>query len=175
MNVMLGRRRMLRLSAVATVDAMFGLAGCARRTTVLSPPKIHYGYDPCAWCGMIISDPHFAAAAAYTRNGSPHDACFDDIGCMFAWQHAHRKTRVAAAWVKSCATKKWINAQTAWFVESTAILSPMGYGIAAGATPSQAQLALPQAARPESNAMTYSAIRHFEWSKARHNQPVKSQ
>ncbi len=175
MNTIINRRQAMVSAAGAAVAAVFGLGGCAQRAAALSPPKIHYGYDPCAWCGMIISDPHFAAAAAYTRNGSPHDARFDDIGCMLAWQYAHRKMHVAAAWVKSYATKKWINAQTAWFVESTAILSPMGYGIAAGATPSQAQLALPQATRPESNAMTYSAIRHFEWSKARHNQPVKSQ
>lgn len=162
MNILISRRRMLQVSAGAAVFALFGLAGCARRNTVPLPPNIRYGYDTCAWCGMIIDNPHFAAALAYNRNGAPHEARFDDIGCMLSWQHTHGKTHILKAWVKNYATKKWIAAQQARFVHSAAIITPMASGIAAGATAEQAESALPRQARKGYPTMTYSAIRRFK-------------
>lgn len=165
MNVMLSRRTMLRLSAGAATAAMIGIAGCARQTTVLTPPHIHYGYDTCAWCGMIINDPHFAAAVAYSRNGIPHDVRFDDIGCMLAWQKTHQEKQVLRVWVKNYTTEKWMEALKARFVQSRAIITPMASGIAAGATPGQAKLAIPQSVRAGYETMDYSAIRHLKTGK----------
>ncbi|MGC9261487.1 MAG: nitrous oxide reductase accessory protein NosL [Phycisphaerae bacterium] len=162
MNTIISRRKMLRLSTAPALAAVLGLAGCARHNTVLLPPKIHYGYDTCAWCGMIISNPHFAAAVAYNRNGTPHDACFDDIGCMLSWQKAHGQTSLLKVWVKNYATQKWMAAQRACFIHSAAIITPMASGIAAGATLEQAKSALPQLTNTGYKIMTYATIRRFE-------------
>jgi copper chaperone NosL len=111
------------------------VTGC-NRPTALVPPKIHYGYETCADCGMIINDPHYAAALAWraSPNGSTQTAVFDDIGCLLNWHRHHVNNQVIAAWVKNVRTAAWLDASSARFVKSRQLQTPMGWGIAAGAT-----------------------------------------
>jgi len=51
------------LSSLALVLALMA-AGCGRQTAII-PPDIHYGFDTCTDCGMIIAKSHYAAALAW--------------------------------------------------------------------------------------------------------------
>lgn len=122
-------------SLIGLLPLALVMAGCSR-PTALVPPKIHYGYETCADCGMIINDPHYAAALAWraTPNGSTQTAVFDDIGCLLNWRRHHANNQVVAAWVKNVRTAAWLDASSARFVKSRQLQTPMGWGIAAGAT-----------------------------------------
>ena len=113
------------------------VVGCSRQTALV-PPKIHYGYETCADCGMIINDPHYAAALAWraTPNGSTQTAVFDDLGCLLNWQRHHANDQVLAAWVKDVRTTAWLDASSALYVKSRRLETPMGWGIVAGANTS---------------------------------------
>jgi hypothetical protein len=76
---------------------------------------------------MIISDERFAAALVTTTGEALK---FDDIGCMIQQDAGHARPDVAY-WVRSFQGQGWLNAREATFVHSPAIVSPMGYGLAA--------------------------------------------
>ncbi len=124
------RRRQLLLTFLVTLP----LAACQRKRE-LSPPQIRYGRDTCAECGMILSDSRFAAAAA-TANGETY--LFDDIGCLLIYRQKHQPAW-AAHWVHDLDTQSWLPAESAWYLVSTNVRSPMGYGIAAFANQNAAQ------------------------------------
>ena len=100
-----------------------------------TPPAIHYGEDACELCGMIISEePH--AAAYVTRDGHGH--VFDDIGDMVR-AHLAEPAEVAAFFVHDYADKSWIRAETASYLLSQELHTPMGSGLAAFASAEKAQ------------------------------------
>jgi copper chaperone NosL len=109
------------------------VAGCSRQTALV-PPEIHYGFDTCTGCGMIISDPHYAAALIWrsTSDDSGQTAVFDDVACLLDWRQQHPNALIAAVWVKNVRTTSWLNASSALFVKSSQLHTPMGGGIAAG-------------------------------------------
>ena len=111
------------------------VAGCDRQTALV-PPKIQYGLETCADCGMIINDPHYSAALAWraTPDAPAQIATFDDIGCLLAWRNHHRGVQVAAMWVKDVRTDAWLDAPSARYLKSRQLSTPMGWGIVAGAT-----------------------------------------
>jgi copper chaperone NosL len=111
------------------------VAGCDRQTALV-PPKIQYGLETCADCGMIINDPHYAAALAWraTPDAPAQIAMFDDIGCLLAWRNHHPGVQVAAMWVKDVRTAAWLAAPSARYLKSRQLSTPMGWGIVAGAT-----------------------------------------
>jgi copper chaperone NosL len=103
------------------------LTACGSQIDPSQPPEIYYGEDVCVECGMIISDPRFAAAY-YTTDGSVKQ--FDDIGGMAVHYVEHEET-ITQYWVHDFDTEQWLNAEQAYFVMSDQIHSPMDYGIAA--------------------------------------------
>lgn len=109
-------------------------AGCSR-PTVLVPPSIHYGSETCADCGMIIAEPHYAAALVWhtATDDSLQSANFDDIGCLLNWRRHHAKAQIVAAWVKDIRTANWLEAASACYVKNERLTTPMGSGIVAGA------------------------------------------
>lgn len=117
------RRAFLVLLTAGTVVA-------CRRRGALEPPEIRYGRDVCAECGMIISDPRFAAAAA-TADGET--LIFDDIGDLLSYRAKHSPQWVAI-WVHDYENEQWIRAEEAWYVASAAVRTPMDWGLAAFAS-----------------------------------------
>ncbi len=117
--------------------ALVGVAtGCSHSAPPV-PPEIHYGADTCADCGMIIGDPHYAAALLWRASaGRPaQTAVFDDIGCLLHWRRQHANAQIVAAWVKDVRTADWLNAFSALYLKSPPLETPMGSGIVATATP----------------------------------------
>lgn len=106
------------------------LIGCSQQSGRLEPPETRYGRDTCAQCGMIISDPRFAAAAA-TADGTVTP--FDDIGDLLAYRKANQPDWVAI-WVHDYDTQEWLRAEDAWYLLAPGVHSPMGWGIAAFAS-----------------------------------------
>lgn len=89
------------------------------------PASIEFGVDACDECKMIISD---GVYAGQVRNVNESYSKFDDIGCLVAFMKKHRPTNV---WVADFSTGQWIKAETARFVKSAKIKTPMASGIVA--------------------------------------------
>jgi copper chaperone NosL len=103
-------------------------------TTNLSPPTIHYGEDICEFCGMIVSEERYAAGYL-TRDGG--ERIFDDIGGMIL-SHLQQQEDVTAFFVHDYDESHWIRAETAHYVLSPDLMTPMLHGVAACATTEKA-------------------------------------
>lgn len=101
------------------------------------PPEIAYGQDVCEHCGMIIDDAHFAAALVIT-DGPAHK--FDDIAEMVIFHMDHPDQEVRAWFVHDYNTETWIRGETAFYVMSTDLATPMGGGVAAFEKQADAEL-----------------------------------
>ncbi|MEZ4637031.1 MAG: nitrous oxide reductase accessory protein NosL [Caldilineaceae bacterium] len=119
------------------------LAGCAASSVdPATPPTIVYGEDVCDRCGMIIEDERFAAGVVVAvREGHYEHRIFDDIGDMLAYAaDKAAQTPIHAYYVHDYDSKNWIDGETAFYVRSSQIHSPMGYGLAAFAEQSSAEM-----------------------------------
>jgi copper chaperone NosL len=85
---------------------------------------------------MIIDEARFAAATL-TADGAAHK--FDDIGDMLAYHREHPELAVRAWFVHDYETETWLRGETAYYVVSPEIASPMGHGIAAFAEQAKAE------------------------------------
>lgn len=103
------------------------MVSCQSPVDLSEPPEIRYGEDMCTECGMIISEPRFAAAY-YTADGNARR--FDGIGGM-ASHHAENQEDVAQFWVHDYDIEEWIIADQAFFVMSDQLHTPMGFGVIA--------------------------------------------
>jgi copper chaperone NosL len=117
----------------------------------VAPPEIHYGQDLCEFCGMIISDPRYAAGYL-TTDGEDH--IFDDIGNMFQ-SHLQKRAEVTAFFVHDYEGQRWIRAETAYYVLSPKLLTPMLHGLAAFDTPEEAEAL---AAELEGKRLTFDEV-----------------
>jgi len=99
------------------------LAGCRRP----APRAIGYGSESCAHCHMTIADPRFSAELV-TRTGKA--VPFDDIGCLAAWLAEHT-TPVAGSWVVSFVDAGWIRTDSATYLQTDGLHTPMASGLAA--------------------------------------------
>jgi len=143
------RRRFLYTAAAlavggAAAPAVWALL--ARAPAEGGPPEIRYGRDRCDACGMIIGDPHFAAAS---REGSVVHR-YDDIGCLMTHSGAALSAGRAQGFVHDMATEAWIDAAAATFVRTSEIRTPMGFGLAA-----YADARAVRAAYPKASTMTF--------------------
>jgi copper chaperone NosL len=102
------------------------LAACASGADPL-PPDIAYDQDVCDQCGMIISDPRFAAALTMADGRSLK---FDDPGEMFEYHRQNPDQAVRAWHAHDYRSGEWIRGEQAFYVFSADLRSPMGYGIA---------------------------------------------
>ena len=118
-------RRLPGLLLLALATCLFGCPQDAKT----GPVEITWDRDQCASCGMVISEPHFAAEV----RGGPKGALakFDDIGCALKWlgSQSWAEDTTTEIWVARRADRQWLNAKTAKYLAGKS--SPMGYGFAA--------------------------------------------
>jgi copper chaperone NosL len=100
-----------------------------------TPPTTHYGEDICEFCGMIISEERHAAA--YVSDDG-HGHIFDDIGDMVQL-HLQGQDEVVAFFVHDYQDGAWIRAETAHYVRSDGVTTPMFSGLAAFASSEEAE------------------------------------
>jgi copper chaperone NosL len=101
-----------------------GLAASAC-TPAEGPAPIVYDRQPCAHCGMLISEPAFAAQLELEGEDP---VSFDDPGCLLRYR-AEREPRWRAAWYHHVREPRWIAERDVAFERLP--LTPMGYGIGA--------------------------------------------
>lgn len=111
-----------------------GMAGC-QRPELTGPPELRLGRDQCIECGMIINEDRFSSAAivdAGTGRGREH-YLFDDVGCMLDYEREHPEIAFIELFAHDANTRAWLPAHEATFLltDPSAILTPMGSGIAA--------------------------------------------
>ena len=112
-------------------------AACGGRAD--GPPEIVVDRTPCSRCGMLISEPLYAAA--YQAPGA--DArVFDDIGCLR--DAARGEPGALHIWVHDAADGRWMNGFEAILVASPSIRTPMGGGMLAYRDPAAADRAAGQ-------------------------------
>lgn len=80
----------------------------------------------CAKCKMEIVDTDFASQVA---KGDGKTLFFDDIGCMAAWLGSHQVGKEDKIWVYALDTKRWIDANRAYYTATEN--TPMHYGFGA--------------------------------------------
>lgn len=98
------------------------------------PPTIHYGESACEFCGMIISEARYAAGYI-SADGTEH--VFDDIGDMVK-AHQQNQQEVRAFFVHDYNDERWIRAESAFYVLSPDLKTPMASGLAAVAAEADA-------------------------------------
>ena len=104
------------------------LTACAETANVEpTPPAIHYGEDICEACGMIISDARYAAAYI-TADGEGRT--FDEVAGMII-THLDKQEDVVAFFVHDYQTQDWIRGETATYVLSSDLVTPMALGLIA--------------------------------------------
>ena len=92
------------------------------------PPEIVVDRTACSHCGMLVSEPAFAAA--YRAAGS--DArIFDDIQCLLNAAAQEAQPEQLRFWFHDAATALWIDRTEAVFVRSARLRTPMGGGLVA--------------------------------------------
>jgi copper chaperone NosL len=104
------------------------LAACAPGDGAPQPPEISYGQDLCEACGMLIDQPQLAAATIDT-SGAAHK--FDDIGDMIQYHTEHPTVQAKAWFVHDYDTEAWLRAESAYYVFSADLHTPMGHGLVA--------------------------------------------
>ena len=118
-----------------SLTAVFLLAACGGGTNLEEPPEIRYGEDICEQCGMIISEARYAASYVTTAGDV---RLFDDVGGMLVYD-VQNEEDVHIYWVHDFNTEEWIKADTAVYVLSNDLATPMGWGLAAFAQAADAE------------------------------------
>lgn len=119
-----------------TLSFLLFIAACAPQSDEIKPPAVAYGRDTCDACGMIIGEPRFAAAI-FTMEGKTLK--FDDAGEMFGYSERHPELKVRVWFVHDYNSQNWINGQTAFYLMTLDVKSPMGTGVAAFADKASAE------------------------------------
>ena len=91
------------------------------------PRPIAFNDESCTHCHMTIADPRFGAEVV-TRNGKV--LAFDDVGCMAAWLRENA-AQLSQAWVMDFVDHAWMPADSAIYLRSDALRTPMASGLAA--------------------------------------------
>jgi copper chaperone NosL len=120
-------QRLIRLLAVALI-ALTTIAACGDDEVSLDPPRIAYGED-ISEMGMFVTDPRYTVATL--PDGEKEWLLFDDIGELFKYRDTHPDAGFQVIWVNDYHSEEWLKAEDAWYVESTGVNTPMGWGIAA--------------------------------------------
>jgi copper chaperone NosL len=89
---------------------------------------------------MIVSEERFAAAVVVEADGRTESHVFDDVGCLFMWEAGGgADAAVLTRWVHDYNGGGWAPAESAWYVKSAEIRSPMGSGVASCAAQEEAE------------------------------------
>jgi copper chaperone NosL len=100
------------------------LVACSAKPS--GPPDIVVDRTACSHCGMLISEPLYAAAFQ-VQGAEPR--VFDDIGCLR--KAAGSQGGAVTFWFHDADTREWITGGTAVFVSARDIHTPMGGGVIA--------------------------------------------
>jgi len=135
-----GLPKRLAVAAGLSVAALaaLGVAVAYLQRAPEGPQPVAWNREVCAHCRMHVSEPAYAAQL-HLADGQV--LSFDDPGCLFAWERAH-KDPVRARWFH-LRTERWAGDRDVRFVHAEP--TPMGYGLAATDADAPDALTLEQA------------------------------
>ncbi|NPA58055.1 MAG: hypothetical protein GXN94_02045 [Aquificae bacterium] len=111
---------------VAPVVFLIGFTACEK---AVQPVPINYGQDECEYCRMKITDPRYGSELLL-KTGKAYK--FDSIECLAAYYLKNKNNpNIHSLWVPDFLTKKFIPAETAVYLHSKDLPSPMGLNISA--------------------------------------------
>lgn len=143
-----------RVSTVAaSMFSLIILAGCSPQ-----PEAFHFGEDVGAHCRMTITDTRFASQVVLETGRTVK---FDSIECMTGWLSARSEEApdIHTIWVSDGnGTDQLIPASAAVFLQDDAIRSPMGGGLIAFASASDARDVLVEWGREDMAMLTWSDV-----------------
>jgi len=128
----------MRGFAAAVAALALACASACGSAVPSGPPEIRLGVDACDGCGMAIAEPRYAAAALAEDGAERRMLKFDDVGCLARWEASASGSTLRERWVHDQPTQEWIDASTATFAEIRELTTPMGSGLAAFKTASDA-------------------------------------
>ena len=131
-------RSCLLISALLAPSML--LIGCSEQAAD-GPPIIRLGDSVCDQCNMIISDQRWATATVVAGPRGPEARLFDDFNCQVNYEIEHADATVLTRWSCSHATRAWIRTETAYFLISPDLRTPMGSRMAAFASQAEAEAA----------------------------------
>lgn len=111
------------------------ITACGGAASASGPPEINYGRDICIECGMIIDAPRFAAGY---RLADGTEKTFDDLGGLIIQGREFDELQGADVWVSDFEEEVLIEAESAFYVPTMGVNSPMGHGILAFSEESRA-------------------------------------
>ncbi len=119
--------RVLLVGGAAALLAAGVVAGLVRWSG--QPPEgpvpVPWDHAACSECGMLVSEPAFAAQL-HTRDNRIH--FFDDPGCLLRYE-AREALPVHARWFHHSREDRWLPGDAVSFAEVTP--TPMGWGLGA--------------------------------------------
>ena len=124
-------------SAVALATALLGfcaLASC-QQTPLTGPPELKLGHQECGECGMLINEDRCCAAILVDSDGSHREhILFDDIGCLLEYKTTKPQTKIVEHWVRDYSARAWLKSESAFYLMSEKMRTPMGSWIVAFAS-----------------------------------------
>ena len=101
------------------------------------PQPIDFGGDTCAYCRMMITEPEFGTQSL---NNQGRSFKFDSVECLAAYVlTADDPENIHSNWVPDFLNREnWLEATTAVYLHSETLRSPMGLGLSAYATETDA-------------------------------------
>lgn len=130
-------RNNLTLWAWCLIVGVAVFANCQKRTV---EPVAIVSEDMCSYCKMAISEKQYAAELL-DNEGQPFK--FDDIGCMLNFVKKRSVSFPAVSFfVMDFDRREWINADSAYYVRSSELTTPMNGGTIAFKDQSKAQEAV---------------------------------
>ena len=123
------------MSAPQLVIVVLALLAASCSARAAGHPEIVVDQTACSHCGMLVSEP--AYAAAYHAPGQ-EPRVFDDIGCMLDAMRQETASPITI-WLQDAAGAGWIDADRAVFVTAPGIRTPMNGGVLAYANASAAE------------------------------------
>ena len=124
----------MRIILISTLIAVATLiTGCEPK-----PHPIELGNDQCEYCRMMITEPEFASQALNHRGRSFK---FDSVECMAAFDlQTEDPDEIHSLWVPDFHNSdNWLQSTDAIYLKSESLRSPMGIGLSAYASESEAR------------------------------------
>ena len=80
---------------------------------------------------MILSDERFATTTIVEAPRGPEPRLIDDFNCQISYERAHNDLVVVARWSHDYGSSKWIRTESAFFLQSPELHTPMASHLAA--------------------------------------------
>ena len=127
--------RIIPALALSASIAAFALLGSCQQAPLSGPPELNLGHQECGDCGMLINEDRCCAAILVDADtGHREHILFDDIGCLLEYKGTKPTTKIIEHWVRDYSARSWVKSESAFYLMSEAIRTPMGSWIVAFAS-----------------------------------------